>query len=145
VQRGLKPQLAREVAVQLMAHDALGAHARDELGLSSTHRARPMQAAIASAVSFAAGAAWPLLLLLLAPSGISVPVIFVGSLLSLAVLGALARARRRCRHAQGHALRSDPVECAGDGVDLGHRLGRSAPIYCRHGHMCSAADHGRLN
>ena len=89
VQRGLKPQLAREVAVQLMAHDALGAHARDELGLSSTHRARPIQAAIASAVSFAAGAAWPLLLLLLAPSGISVPVIFVGSLLSLAVLGAL--------------------------------------------------------
>jgi vacuolar iron transporter family protein len=90
VQRGLKPALAREVAEQLMVHDALGAHARDELGLSSTRRARPILAAVTSAASFATGAAWPLVLLLLAPSGITVPVIFIGSLLSLAILGALA-------------------------------------------------------
>jgi len=90
VQRGLKPALAREVASQLMAHDALGAHARDELGLSSTHRARPMQAAATSAASFTTGAAWPLLLLLLAPASLAVPVIIAGSLLSLCVLGALA-------------------------------------------------------
>jgi vacuolar iron transporter family protein len=90
IQRGLQPALAREVAVQLMAHDALGAHARDELGLSSTLRARPVVAAFASATSFATGAAWPLLLLLLTPAGLTVPVIFVGSLVSLALLGALA-------------------------------------------------------
>ncbi len=90
VQRGLKPALAREVALQLMAHDALGAHARDELGLSSTLRARPVQAAVASAASFATGAAWPLLLLLLAPAGITAPVIIAGSLVSLSILGALA-------------------------------------------------------
>jgi VIT1/CCC1 family predicted Fe2+/Mn2+ transporter len=90
VQRGLKPALAREVALQLMAHDALGAHARDELGLSSTQRARPVQAAVASAASFATGAAWPLLLLLLAPAGITAPVIIAGSLVSLSILGALA-------------------------------------------------------
>jgi vacuolar iron transporter family protein len=90
VQRGLKPALAREVAVQLMAHDALGAHARDELGLSSQHRAQPLMAAGASAASFAVGAAWPLLLLSLAPAGRLLPVIFVGALLSLSILGALA-------------------------------------------------------
>ena len=90
VRRGLQPALAREVAVQLMAHDALGAHARDELGLSSTHRAQPVQAALTSASSFAAGAAWPLLLLVLAPARIMVPSIIVGSLLSLALLGGIA-------------------------------------------------------
>ena len=90
VQRGLQPALAQEVSKQLMAHDALGAHARDELGFSSTHRARPLQAALASAASFTTGGAWPLLLLLLAPKPATVPVIFIGSLLSLAVLGALA-------------------------------------------------------
>jgi VIT1/CCC1 family predicted Fe2+/Mn2+ transporter len=90
VQRGLKPALAHEVAVQLMAHDALGAHARDELGLSSQHRAQPLMAAGASAASFAVGAAWPLLLLSLAPAGMLLPVIFLGALLSLSILGALA-------------------------------------------------------
>jgi VIT1/CCC1 family predicted Fe2+/Mn2+ transporter len=90
VRRGLQPALAREVAVQLMAHDALGAHARDELGFSSTHRAQPVQAALTSASSFAAGAAWPLLLLVLAPARIMVPAIIVGSLLSLALLGGIA-------------------------------------------------------
>jgi len=90
VRRGLQPALAREVAVQLMAHDALGAHARDELGLSSTHRAQPVQAALTSAGSFAAGAAWPLLRLVVAPARIMVPSIIVGSLLSLALLGGIA-------------------------------------------------------
>ncbi len=90
VQRGLQPALAREVAVQLMAHDALGAHARDELGLSHMQRARPIVAAATSAASFGTGALLPLLLLLLAPVGAIVPVIIAGSLLSLSILGALA-------------------------------------------------------
>jgi VIT1/CCC1 family predicted Fe2+/Mn2+ transporter len=90
VQRGLKPALAREVATQLMAHDALGAHARDELGLSSAHRARPLMAAGASAASFATGGLLPLLLLWLTPPELRLPVIFIGSLLSLAALGAMA-------------------------------------------------------
>ena len=90
VRRGLQPALAREVALQLMAHDALGAHARDELGLSSTHSAQPVQAALTSAASFATGAAWPLLLLLLAPGAYRVPAIIGGSLVSLAVLGGVA-------------------------------------------------------
>jgi VIT1/CCC1 family predicted Fe2+/Mn2+ transporter len=90
VRRGLQPALAREVALQLMAHDALGAHARDELGFSSTHRAQPVQAALTSAGSFATGAAWPLLLLVLAPARIMLPSIIAGSLLSLALLGGIA-------------------------------------------------------
>jgi VIT1/CCC1 family predicted Fe2+/Mn2+ transporter len=90
VQRGLTPALAREVAVQLMAHDALGAHARDELGLSSTQLARPLTAAAASLASFTVGAALPLLLLWLAPTEARVPVIVIGSLLSLSALGAAA-------------------------------------------------------
>jgi VIT1/CCC1 family predicted Fe2+/Mn2+ transporter len=90
VQRGLKPALAREVAVQLMAHDALGAHARDELGLSANVRARPIVAAGASAASFAVGASWPLLLLGLMPPGARSGAIFVGSIVALSILGALA-------------------------------------------------------
>jgi VIT1/CCC1 family predicted Fe2+/Mn2+ transporter len=87
-----------------MVHDALGAHARDELGLSSTQRARPIQAAATSAASFATGAAWPLLLLLLAPASLVVPVIIVGSLLSLCILGALAARAGGARMIKG-ALR----------------------------------------
>jgi len=90
MQRGLKPALAREVAVQLMAHDALGAHARDELGLSSAQLARPVVAAGASAASFATGAAWPVMLALLAPPALTVPILFVGALMALAILGAVA-------------------------------------------------------
>jgi VIT1/CCC1 family predicted Fe2+/Mn2+ transporter len=90
VQRGLNPALAREVAVQLMAHDALGAHARDELGLSPTARARPIVAAAASAASFAVGASWPLLLLVLMPPAARVGAIFIGSIVALSILGALA-------------------------------------------------------
>jgi vacuolar iron transporter family protein len=69
VARGLDPLLAKQVAEQLMLHDALGAHARDELGISETLRARPFQAALASAASFAAGAAMPILVTAIAPAG----------------------------------------------------------------------------
>jgi len=90
VHRGLEASLAQQVADQLMAHDALGAHARDELGMSDMHAARPLQAALASAATFAAGAALPLLIALLSPSAVIVPVVAGASLVFLAVLGALA-------------------------------------------------------
>jgi VIT1/CCC1 family predicted Fe2+/Mn2+ transporter len=88
VKRGLEPALADDVATQLMAHDALGAHARDELGLSETLGAHPLQAAWTSAASFAAGAAIPLLLIVVAGPWLA-PAVTVGSLLALAALGAL--------------------------------------------------------
>src|ERR1017187_6597487 len=90
VQRGLKPALAREVAEQLMAHDALGAHARDELGLSSTQRAQPILTTGTSAARSATGAAWPLVLLLCAPAGVTVLLIFIVSVLSLEILSPVA-------------------------------------------------------
>jgi VIT1/CCC1 family predicted Fe2+/Mn2+ transporter len=90
VSRGLTPDLARQVADQLMAHDALGAHARDELGISETQRARPVLAAFASAGSFAVGAFLPLLIALLVPTGILAWVIVGTTLVFLAVLGAVA-------------------------------------------------------
>jgi len=90
VGRGLKPALARQVADQLMAHDALGAHARDELGISKTVRARPVQAALASAASFAVGAAMPLLVAALAPVASLIPLVAGTSLVFLALLGGLA-------------------------------------------------------
>jgi vacuolar iron transporter family protein len=90
VQRGLAPGLAAQVAQQLMQHDALAAHARDELGLSATHRARPRQAALASASSFAAGALLPLLMVVVTADRALIPVIGASSLLFLALLGALA-------------------------------------------------------
>jgi VIT1/CCC1 family predicted Fe2+/Mn2+ transporter len=90
VGRGLDPALARQVADQLMAHDALGAHARDELGLSETLKARPVQAALASAGSFAVGAAMPLLVTALAPEPLIIPFVSGASLLFLAFLGGLA-------------------------------------------------------
>jgi VIT1/CCC1 family predicted Fe2+/Mn2+ transporter len=90
VSRGLDPSLAKQVADQLMAHDALGAHSRDELGISETVRARPIQAALASAASFAVGAAMPLVTTTLAPMT-SLSIFVSGtSLLFLALLGALA-------------------------------------------------------
>ena len=88
--RGLDPTLARQVADQLMAHDALGAHARDELGISDTLAARPIQAAFASALSFAVGAALPLLTVALSPGSSLIPVVSATSLLFLALLGGLA-------------------------------------------------------
>ncbi len=88
--RGLDPELAVQVAAQLMAHDALAAHARDELGLTEIHTARPIQAALASAVTFAGGAALPLIITLASPEQLIVPVVAAGSLVCLALLGALA-------------------------------------------------------
>jgi vacuolar iron transporter family protein len=90
VERGLDKELAARVAEQLMAHDALEAHARDELGLSETTMARPIQAALASAASFAAGAALPVLLAILTPLGGMIPVVAVSALVFLAILGAIA-------------------------------------------------------
>jgi VIT1/CCC1 family predicted Fe2+/Mn2+ transporter len=90
VSRGLDPSLARQVANQLMAHDALGAHARDELGLSEAQSARPMQAAITSAISFAVGASLPIAIVLSSPPAFLIASVAGGSLLALALLGALA-------------------------------------------------------
>jgi VIT1/CCC1 family predicted Fe2+/Mn2+ transporter len=90
VGRGLDPALAKQVAEQLMAHDALGAHARDELGISDTLSARPIQAALTSAASFAVGAALPLLSAALAPGRALIPVVSATSLVFLAILGGLA-------------------------------------------------------
>ena len=90
VARGLEPALAQRVADQLMAHDALGAHARDELGISDLQRARPVQAAVASAATFSVGAALPLLITLLAPANIMATAVTAMSLAFLAVLGWLA-------------------------------------------------------
>lgn len=90
VARGLDPSLAKKVAEQLMAHDALGAHARDELGISETLRARPIQAALASAASFAVGAAMPLLVAAMAPAAGLIPLVAGTSLVFLALLGGLA-------------------------------------------------------
>ncbi len=90
VHRGLEPDLARQVADQLMAHDALSAHARDELGLSEMHSARPLQASLASAGTFSVGAALPLALAWLFPAGFMVPAVAGGSLFFLALLGGVA-------------------------------------------------------
>jgi VIT1/CCC1 family predicted Fe2+/Mn2+ transporter len=90
VGRGLDPGLAKQVAAQLMAHDALGAHARDELGISETLGARPIQAALTSAVSFAVGAAMPLLAVALVSGRGLLPVVSGTSLAFLAILGGLA-------------------------------------------------------
>lgn len=88
--RGLSRTLAEQVADQLMAHDALGAHAREELGIVEMHRARPIQAALASAATFAVGAFLPLLTTLLAPQGTVIAVVAAASLFFLAALGALS-------------------------------------------------------
>jgi len=90
VDRGLEPPLAKQVAQQLMAHDALAAHARDELGISATMSARPVQAAFASAGTFAVGAAMPLLTVALVPETSLVPIVSGTSLVFLAGLGILA-------------------------------------------------------
>ncbi|MBN9244633.1 MAG: VIT family protein [Mesorhizobium sp.] len=89
VQRGLDPKLAYQVADQLMAKDALGTHARDELGMSEVTAARPVQAAFTSAATFAAGAALPLLAALLLPRSVLVVGVSAASLLFLALLGAI--------------------------------------------------------
>lgn len=90
MRRGLDHQMASLVAEKLMAHDALGAHARDELGISEMTMANPLQAALVSALSFAVGAALPLGVVFLAPATMLVPVIVISSLCSLAFLGGVA-------------------------------------------------------
>jgi VIT1/CCC1 family predicted Fe2+/Mn2+ transporter len=90
VARGLTPELATEVAAQLMAHDALGAHSRDELGMSESVSARPVQAGLTSAGTFAVGAALPLLTALVAPPSHVVSVVAATSLVFLTALGALS-------------------------------------------------------
>jgi len=88
--RGLDAALAKQVAQQLMAHDALGAHALDELGISETSRARPIQAALASAASFAVGALMPLMVTAISPVAALIPLVSGSSLALLALLGALS-------------------------------------------------------
>ena len=90
VKRGLDTSLAKQVATELMAHDALGAHARDELGISETLRARPLQAAVASAAAFSVGAAVPLLTATLVTGMSLITPVAAISIIFLAVLGALA-------------------------------------------------------
>lgn len=87
--RGLDAELASRVATQLMAHDALAAHARDELGLVPGGHARPIQAAFTSAATFSVGAAMPLLMVVIAPTGMLVPIVAAASILFLALLGAI--------------------------------------------------------
>jgi VIT1/CCC1 family predicted Fe2+/Mn2+ transporter len=89
IKRGLDPALARQVAEQLMARDALGAHARDELGILEETAARPVQAALASAASFAVGAVLPLLIALVTPIALVTAAVSIASLLFLALLGAV--------------------------------------------------------
>ena len=89
VKRGVAPELARQVAIQLMTKDALGAHARDELGISDITAARPVQAALTSAATFASGAAMPLLAVVLSPAGMIIPIVTAASLIALAGLGAV--------------------------------------------------------
>jgi VIT1/CCC1 family predicted Fe2+/Mn2+ transporter len=90
VQRGVSVAIAAEVARQLTAHDALGAHLRDELGLTDAHAARPLVAALASAAAFAVGALVPLVVLLLTPGAWAVPAVVVGALTGLALAGLVA-------------------------------------------------------
>lgn len=89
VDRGLKPSLARTVALQLMEKDALGAHARDELNITELTTPNPVQAALASAGAFAVGASFPILTTILSPRDVLVPVMFVAALVFLAILGTL--------------------------------------------------------
>jgi VIT1/CCC1 family predicted Fe2+/Mn2+ transporter len=89
VKRGIDPALARQVARQLTAKDALTAHARDELGISEITAARPVQAALTSAATFSVGAAMPLLMVVVSPAGVLVPVVSAASLGFLALLGAI--------------------------------------------------------
>lgn len=89
MKRGVEPALALQVARQLMEKDALGAHARDELGISEISTARPVQAALTSAATFAVGAAMPLLMVVVSPANVLVPVVSAASLAFLALLGAV--------------------------------------------------------
>jgi VIT1/CCC1 family predicted Fe2+/Mn2+ transporter len=104
VQRGLQPALAKQVAVELTARDALAAHARDELGITEQQAPRPIQAAFSSAASFSAGALVPLLVVAFSPMSYILPVVAAASLILLASLGALAARAGRAPAGRG-ALR----------------------------------------
>ena len=103
VRRGLDEPLARRVAEQLSAHDALGAHARDEMGLTETHAARPIQAALASALAFAFGAALPLGVAIVVPRASTGVSVTGASLVSLALLGGIAARAGGARVMRGAA------------------------------------------
>jgi vacuolar iron transporter family protein len=90
IQRGIEPSLAKQVATQLMEHDALGSHARDELGMSEIHSARPLQAAFASAATFAVGAIMPLFIAAIVSLSNVIVFVSISSLFFLAILGGLA-------------------------------------------------------
>lgn len=90
IKRGLAPVLAKQVAEQLMAHDALGAHAKDELGINVLTTAKPVQAALTSALTFSVGASLPLLAAVMSPASLLVPMVAGTSLVVLSALGALA-------------------------------------------------------
>lgn len=90
IARGLKDELAHQVAIQLTEHDALGAHARDELGINDVMTARPLQAALASGAAFTVGATLPLLVTLLSPLDYAIAIVGTASLVSLALLGGVA-------------------------------------------------------
>lgn len=94
VGRGLNASLAKQLARQLMVHDAIGAHARDELGISEILRAHPIQAALASAGCFTVAAAIPLLVTAMAPARVLIPLVSGTALVFLALLGGLAARRR---------------------------------------------------
>jgi vacuolar iron transporter family protein len=136
VSRGLDSALAKQVAGQFMAHDALGAHARDELGISESLSARPIQAAFTSAASFAAGAAMPLLAVAMFSESGLIPVVAGTSLVFLAILGGLAarvggadvtRGGRNARHVLGRTChgadsrRREPVRNGGVTIRRGVR------------------------
>ena len=114
------PELARQVADQLMAKDALGAHARDELGISEATTARPVQAALTSASTFAVGAALPLSMVLLMPRPALVAGVSIASLVFLGLLGAIGARAGGANVGKGHPGRH-LLGRVGDGVDCGHR------------------------
>ena len=89
-ERGVEKELARQVAAQLMKHDGLATHARDELGISETVSSRPVQAALTSAATFSVGAAFPLVAVAFTPVSQAIPVVSIASLISLALLGAVS-------------------------------------------------------
>ena len=120
VRRGVDQALARQVAEQLMAKDALSAHARDELGISEITTARPVQAALTSAASFSVGAAMPLLMVVVSPASTLVPVVSAASLGFLALLGAVGAKSRRREHSACHGPR-DILGRVGDGSDRRYR------------------------
>jgi VIT1/CCC1 family predicted Fe2+/Mn2+ transporter len=125
VKRGVDPALARQVAQQLMAKDALAAHARDELGISEISTARPVLAAVTSAAMFSAGAAMPMLMVVVSPAGMLVPIVSAASLGFLALLGAIGAIT-----GGANVLRHGPSHILGRVCDGSHRRHRQT---FRHG------------